>query len=726
MWDIGFKDTTTTTSPPTSPGVPTFSAITASSAIAVWTAASSPVGIAGYETSVNGGAYVSVGTSLTQNLSGLTPATLQTFAVRAYDINGIRGASSTATFTTLSLPIVATPTIAPASGSSGIGQLLVTMADTTPGAQINWTGDGSTPSPTHGTGYGTPFYDAALGITNFQAIAYAPGYANSAIASATYMVYAGTVATPTFGLAPGTYSGAQSVSISDTTPGASIYFTTDGTTPTFPITGSTQIYSGPITVSASETIKAIGALTNYATSAVSTAAYTISSGAFPTSRNKYQWPGGSASDGTQTACLPGCGSIPSLWNQSIGSGATWHNPNLSPATWIPMGVVVDGNIQEEDYLLLDTTQPQVNVNLQTNPLQWGTGFSLCSQTSTVIGTCFIPPQFYGGDLGDSTGSYKRNNGAVLIKSDGDTLWNTQQFYVCSPSTPGTGAAPEGYSGGGASAGLFDVSYRSGSLPSNLSIKGDLRFGAHGGSHLSALGGTLRKWEVAAKGPIYHALRIMQCGYQLSGNGGSTSEIYGFANTLRWTWPAQNGDAYESSSPFTDPYVRYGALFAIPGSVNLLTQSFPGLGTGGFVYPAGFESPFGLIIAQCLQNYGMYVCDTNGGTTQASGAITWCAEVSPALAGNPYGTGYATGSVEECDAVLYATWGHHFAVNTSTTPSISSARSGDMSAASKWARDNDRIVALLQVITNNYPASVGGGGIGGGGTPRMPPAPPFNN
>jgi hypothetical protein len=72
-------------------------------------------------------------------------------------------------------------------------------------------------------------------------------------------------------------------------------------------------------------------------------------------------------------------------------------------------------------------------------------------------------------------------------------------------------------------------------------------------------------------------------------------------------------------------------------------------------------------------------------------------------------------------VLYATWGHHMAVNNSTTPSIAAARSGDMRPGSKWARDNDRIVTLLQVVTNNSPTS-----IGGGGTPRMPPAPPFSD
>ena len=80
-------------------------------------------------------------------------------------------------------------------------------------------------------------------------------------------------ATPTFSPAAGTYSGAQSVTISDATSGATIYYTTNGTTPT---TSSTK-YTGPITVSSTETLQAIAVATGDANSAVASAAYTIDS-----------------------------------------------------------------------------------------------------------------------------------------------------------------------------------------------------------------------------------------------------------------------------------------------------------------------------------------------------------------------------------------------------------------------------------------------------------------
>lgn len=72
------------------------------------------------------------------------------------------------------------------------------------------------------------------------------------------------VAEPTSDVAAGTYNNNQVVTLSCATSGASIYYTTNGDAPT---TAST-LYTGPITVSATSTLKVIGAKANYDDSTV--------------------------------------------------------------------------------------------------------------------------------------------------------------------------------------------------------------------------------------------------------------------------------------------------------------------------------------------------------------------------------------------------------------------------------------------------------------------------
>ena len=81
-----------------------------------------------------------------------------------------------------------------------------------------------------------------------------------------------TAATPSASPAPGTYSSAQSVTLTSSTSGASIYYTLDGSTPT----SSSTLYSGPFTLSSSATLKAIATASGFANSAVYSGQYTIS------------------------------------------------------------------------------------------------------------------------------------------------------------------------------------------------------------------------------------------------------------------------------------------------------------------------------------------------------------------------------------------------------------------------------------------------------------------
>jgi hypothetical protein len=160
----------------------------------------------------------------------------------------------------------AAPVINPGSESFS-SSVQVTITDSTPGATIYYTTDGSTPT-TSSSQYTGPI--TVTSTETINAFATAPSYTPSSMASATY-TFQTQAATPAFSPAPGTYSSAQSVSISDSTPNAAIYYTTDGSTPT---TSSTQ-YTGPITVSTTTTLNAIASAPNYTQSAVASATYTI-------------------------------------------------------------------------------------------------------------------------------------------------------------------------------------------------------------------------------------------------------------------------------------------------------------------------------------------------------------------------------------------------------------------------------------------------------------------
>ena len=82
---------------------------------------------------------------------------------------------------------------------------------------------------------------------------------------------ANTVATPKALPIAGEYAGAQSVALTCDTAGATIYYTTDGSTPD----ATKTAYNGPIAVAATATIKAIAIKSGMTNSAILTAAYTI-------------------------------------------------------------------------------------------------------------------------------------------------------------------------------------------------------------------------------------------------------------------------------------------------------------------------------------------------------------------------------------------------------------------------------------------------------------------
>jgi hypothetical protein len=171
---------------------------------------------------------------------------------------------------TVSLPVVATPTITPNGGSFSTidPPPSVTLATATTGAELRYTVDGSEPTAS------STLYSGAFTIsanTTLKAKGFKADHTASGTATATFTFTTPTVATPTFSPGSSTYTTAQSVTISTATSGADIYYTTDGSDPT---TGST-LYSTPVNVGVTTTLKARAYKSGWNDSAIGSATYTF-------------------------------------------------------------------------------------------------------------------------------------------------------------------------------------------------------------------------------------------------------------------------------------------------------------------------------------------------------------------------------------------------------------------------------------------------------------------
>jgi streptogramin lyase len=178
---------------------------------------------------------------------------------------------ASAVFTIVPPPpsVTVTPTITP-SGGSFIAAQSVTIADTTSGAAIYYTTDGSMPTLASSV-YTVPV--SILTSSTVQAIAVASGFAPSAVASATFTIkYRVATSAPTISPAGGFFGGVQTVSLADATPGATIFYTTDGSIPTI----SSPAYSASFTVAKSEVVRAVATASGATLSPVASAAFTIS------------------------------------------------------------------------------------------------------------------------------------------------------------------------------------------------------------------------------------------------------------------------------------------------------------------------------------------------------------------------------------------------------------------------------------------------------------------
>jgi hypothetical protein len=346
-----------TASAPTAVATPTFSPVAGTYSSAQTVAISDTATGAAIYYTTDGSTPTTSSTLYSTPLTVSTTETINAIAVAT----GLSNSTVASALFTINLP-AATPTFSVPAGTYTTSQT-VTLSDSTTGAMIYYTTDGSTP-----TAKSTP-YSGAISVSateTINAIAVASGFSNSTVATAAYTINLPSAATPTFSVAAGTYVTVQTVSLSDATTGAAIYYTTDGSTPT----AKSTLYSGAITVAVSATINAIAVAANNNNSAVATAAYVIN---LP--------PPGftiTASNSTVTVPASGTGTVTltitanAAFNGSMSFACSGFLPIGASCAFTPTSVTLVAGATSTSMLTVTTPKTMAALHRGPSPLVPGT------------------------------------------------------------------------------------------------------------------------------------------------------------------------------------------------------------------------------------------------------------------------------------------------------------------------------------------------------------------
>ena len=182
---------------------------------------------------------------------------------------------------------------------------------------------------------GTNVLIAATASNNWSFTAWSDGNTNASrtvVIPPTNITYTAqfirqAVATPILAPAGGTFTNSVLVSLSCATTGATLTYTTDGSTPT---TNST-VYSGPITLNTSATVQVLGVKSGLNPSAIAAGSFTVVVPAVPCAYSL-------SSSGASADSSSGSGSFSVI----AGSGCSWSANSDSPS-WLHASGSASGN-----------------------------------------------------------------------------------------------------------------------------------------------------------------------------------------------------------------------------------------------------------------------------------------------------------------------------------------------------------------------------------------------
>ncbi len=323
----------------------------------------------------------------------------------------------------------------------------------------------------------------------------------------------------------------------------------------------------------------------------------------------------------------------------------WNHPRGDAASLVPFPLTTTQRTlaPEEDVIILAPDAPVQDVYATT--AGWDPGQTRCGAITDDVLVPGLPiPTGWATDPG-YFGTTPNQSAAVLLPDD--TLVELQPFHICPDGRVTAQYAPSAWRGS---------SILTGGVP------GDIGGGAHGGSGLTAFGGTIRLGEWVPGGRIPHALKVTIDGSLLSSAAGG------------FRWPADRADSgYEVGYRGSQTAARMGALLTLAPDFDV----------------DGLATEAARILARTLVGYGAYVVDGAGRSTVGL-AVEW----------GPQGR-----VLDE----FQSAWGYSF------TGRVAEATGEQRD----FLADLVTIEAALQIVDDNGPES-----IGGTGAPLAPSAPPL--
>jgi hypothetical protein len=218
------------------------------------------------------------------------------------------------------------------------------------------------------------------------------------VASSTITINSTTVATPTITPATGTFTSAQSVTIADSTSGATIRYTTDGSTPTE--TNGT-VYTGAFNVSATTTVKAIAYMSGSTDSTVASSTITINLATTNLALNK-----------TATASSVNGANTAALAFDSDPANTRWESAYSDPQ-WIEVDLGANHSITGAKLVWETAAAKAYSIQVSTDNTNWTTVYSESNGVGGTENLTFTA----------ATARYVRMYGTARTTGYGYSLWD---------------------------------------------------------------------------------------------------------------------------------------------------------------------------------------------------------------------------------------------------------------------------------------------------------------